>query len=63
MKQRDEVTLKRGRRERLKEAENESRRGTGGRKLESKCRGRGRETKADRLAEERPSCQSSAVCA
>lgn len=34
-KQRDEVTPKRGRRERLKEAENETRRGTVGRKLES----------------------------
>lgn len=34
-KQRDEVTPKRGRRERLKEAENETRRGTVGRKPES----------------------------
>lgn len=40
-KQRDEVTLKRSRRERLREAENETRRGAVGRKAESKCRGAG----------------------
>lgn len=46
-KQRDEVTLKRDQRERLKEAEKEWSREAVGLKPECKCRGRCGETKAE----------------